>query len=73
MPNPIRPYVHGIIIHSGQDIETTCVHPWMIKQRCSSTSGQDGGMGRHALPPHATIEGITTRPQNTQHTELSEN
>ena len=28
------------------------------------TSGQDGGIGRHASPPHTTKERITTKPQN---------
>ena len=30
----------------------------------ASTSGQDGGIGKHALPPHANTERITARPQN---------
>ena len=28
------------------------------------TSDQDGGVGRHASPPHTTIQKITTRSQN---------
>ena len=28
------------------------------------TSGQDGGIGKHVWPPHATTERITARPQN---------
>ena len=36
------------------------------------TSSKDGGVVRHASPPHATIERITTRSQK-QHPELSEN
>ena len=28
------------------------------------TSGQDGGVGRHALPPCTPMERITTKPQN---------
>ena len=28
------------------------------------TSGQDGGVGRHASPPHTTTERITTWSQN---------
>ena len=31
---------------------------------CFWTSGQDGGMDKHALPPHTTTEKITIRPQN---------
>ena len=28
------------------------------------TSHQDGGVGKHAVPPCTTAEKITTRPQN---------
>ena len=34
-----------------------------LKHRCGSSS-QDGGIGRHASPPPATTERITTKPQN---------
>lgn len=34
------------------------------QKRTQETSGQDGGVGRHALPPLATIEKITIRSQN---------
>ena len=37
------------------------------------TSGQDGDIGRHTLPPHATTERITTVSQNKWQLELSEN
>ena len=37
------------------------------------TAGQDGGIGKHALPPHTTIAKNTTGPQNRYHPQLSEN
>ena len=37
------------------------------------TSGQDGGIYKHALPPCTTTEKITSRPQKKYHLELSEN
>ena len=36
-------------------------------------SSQDGGVGRHASPPPATTKRITTKSQNKEHPELSEN
>ena len=37
------------------------------------TSGQDGGIGKHGLPPHTTTAKITSRLQNKYHPESSEN
>ena len=37
------------------------------------TSGQDGGIGKHALPLHATTGKITTKLQNKYYPELLEN
>ena len=37
------------------------------------TSGQDGGIGKHASPPHTPGGRTTTRPQNRQHPVPSEN
>ena len=37
---------------------------YFFLKKKKETAGQDGGIGRHALPPHATIERITTRFQN---------
>ena len=37
------------------------------------TSSQDGGIGKHASPPHTTAAKITTRLQNKYHPELSKN
>ena len=34
---------------------------------------QDGGVGKHALPPHTTTAQITTRLQNKYHPDSSEN
>ena len=39
----------------------------------SRTSGQDGGVGKHGLPPYTTTTKITTRLQNKYHPESSEN
>ena len=37
------------------------------------TSGQDGVVSRHTLPPCTTTERIITKPQNKYHPEMAEN
>ena len=39
----------------------------------AGTSGQDGGVDKHALPPRTAIAKNTTRLQNKFHPQLSEN
>ena len=36
-------------------------------------SGQDGGVGKHGLPPHTIVAKITTKIQNNYHPESPEN
>ena len=46
---------------------------WWKKINPSWTPGHDGGVGKHSSSPCATIERITTRPQNKEYPELSDN
>ena len=68
----------NVITHSYQTINmymylyvSVCFLNNWWKRR--ARSGQDGGVGKHTLPPRMTMAKITTRLQNKYHPELSEN
>ena len=45
----------------------------MMHKKLPWTSGQDEGVGKHALPCYTATEKITTRLKNKYHPEPSEN
>ena len=53
------------ICHQYNQTKLYCNQEHTLQTILVWTSGQDTGIHRHAFPPHATTERITTKPQNS--------